>query len=69
MRISGMFAKLGALVLVGTMSIAGAAQAATITIDFSGVTTFNPGLLGAGSFAGSITYDTDCSDKFRRRTI
>ena len=52
------FASLGVLVFIGTMAVSGAVQAATISVDFSGNTTSNPGLLGAGAVAGSIVFDT-----------
>lgn len=58
MRFPDKFVWLGTMIFAGSLAISTTVQAATISVEFSGQTTSNPGLLGAGTFSGSITYDT-----------
>ncbi len=58
MKSRSKFLPLGALMLLVSAPFVGTAQGTTLTLDFSGTTSFNPGLLGPGAFTGSITYDT-----------
>ncbi len=39
--------------------VATAAQATTVTVEFAGLTTSNPGLPGSGGYSGTVTYETE----------
>ena len=41
------------------VAAAGTASALTVTIEFAGETSFNPGLPGSGSYSGTIQYSSD----------